>query len=287
VRVAVTGSSGWVGSCVLRELMSHGHEAIAIDIRSPQEGICEFRHADILDIAQLESAVIGCEAVIHLAAVPDPGIVSPEELFKVNVLGTMHALEAATRAGVRRFVSASSDAAIGFSFRVTQLRPDYFPIDEQHRAEPQDEYGLAKVLMEEMCRSYASRGALETVALRTCWVWDKSLGEIEKLSDPSGTESMLWMYVHVLDTARAYRLACEAPGIKNATIWIAAKDCFSAYPTGELINRFYPGVPIVGPIDEYGSTVNCALAQELLGWAADYSWRDLVSEDEAPHKLRF
>lgn len=102
MRIAVAGSSGWVGSFVTKNLLTHGHEVVGIDIRPTESGVTEFRHADVLDIASLETALQGCEAVVHLAAVPDPGIVSPEGLFKANVLGSMHVLEAATRAGLER-----------------------------------------------------------------------------------------------------------------------------------------------------------------------------------------
>lgn len=285
MRIAVTGAAGWVGSFVMKELVAHGHEALALDIRAPEEEVGPYIEADLLDAQALERAFRGCDAVVHLAAIPDPGIVSPEELFKVNVLGTMHALEAATRAHVRRFVSASSDAALGFSFRVNEIRPDYLPIDEAHPVQPEDEYGLGKVLMEEMCRSYSRRGALSTICLRTCWVWDLSLGHIERLSNPRGTERILWMYVHVLDAARAYRLACEAPDISNATLWIAAKDSFTAFPTPELIARYYPGVPLRSEIPKFGSTVDGSLARRLLGWEPAHSWRDVVPEGTVAHQM--
>jgi nucleoside-diphosphate-sugar epimerase len=276
VRVAVTGSSGWVGSHVSKELLDHGHEVIGIDLRPTESGVTEYRHADLLDIASLEVALQGCDAVVHLAAVPDPGIVSPEELFKVNVLGSMHVLEAATRAGVKKFVGASSDDAIGFSFRVTRIMPEYFPIDEQLRAEPQEEYGLGKILLEEMCRSYTSRGALNTIMLRTCYVWDAKLGNTERLSKPEAAESMLWLYVHVLDAARAYRLAVENTTVRNATLWIAAKDAFSAVPTKDRLELFYPDVPVRRELGEYGSLVNGDLAKELIGFEPEHSWHDFV-----------
>lgn len=278
MRIAVTGSTGWVGSFVTKDLLAHGHEVIGIDIRPTESGVTEFRQADLLDISSLEKALEGCDAVVHLAAVPDPGIVSPEELFKVNVLGSMHVLEAATRVGVKKFVGASSDDAIGFSFRVTRIMPDYFPIDEAHRAEPQEEYGVGKVLLEEMCRSYTSRGALDTIVLRTCYVWDLSLGGVERLSNPATAESMLWLYVHVLDAARAYRLACENTTVRNATLWIAAKDAFSAVPTKDRLAEFYPDVPLRSELGEFGSLVTGKLAKELIGFEPEYSWRDFVNK---------
>jgi UDP-glucose 4-epimerase len=189
MRIAVTGSAGFVGTYVMRELLSHSHEAVGVDIRPPAQApadTAEFRQADLTDPASLLRAFEGCEAIVHLAAVPDPGIVSPEELFRVNVLGTFNALEAAVAVGARRFVAASSEGALGFSFRKVDMKPLYLPIDEEHPLRPQDEYSLGKVLIEEMCRSYTARGSLSTVSLRTCYVWDKSLGGFDRIADPAG-----------------------------------------------------------------------------------------------------
>jgi nucleoside-diphosphate-sugar epimerase len=284
MRIAVTGSAGFVGTHVMRDLLASGHEAIGVDIREPESAQgAEFRKADLTDPGSLRRAFDGCAAIIHLAAVPDPGIVSPEELFRVNVLGTFNALEAAVSAGATRFVAASSEAALGFSFRTVDMAPEYFPMDENHPLRPQDEYSLGKVLIEEMCRSYTRRGALSTVSLRTCYVWDTTQGaSTDRFTDPERARNMLWLYVHVSDAARAYRLACEVEGIENETLFIAAQDGFSALPVQELIDRYYPDVPVTGELGTYSSMISGARAREVLGYEAAASWRDSVRLDDGP-----
>jgi len=134
-----------------------------------------------------------------------------------------------------------------------------------------------------MCRSYTLRGSLSTVSLRTCYVWDTTQGASpERFTDPDKAYNMLWLYVHVSDAARAYRLACENNDIENETLFIAAQDGFSALPVQELIDRFYPHIPIIGELDTYGSLVSGARAREVLGFEATASWRDSVRIDEAP-----
>lgn len=280
MRIAVTGSAGFVGTYVMSELLSHGHEAIGVDIRPPAPDLAvaaAFRQADLTDPPSLLRAFAGCEAIIHLAAVPDPGIVSPEELVRVNVLGTFNALEAAVGVGARRFVAASSEATLGFSFRKVEMKPVYVPIDEDHPLRPQDEYSLGKVLIEEMCRSYTRRGSLSTVSLRTCYVWDKSLGGFDRINDPAGAYGMLWLYVHASDAARAYRLACEVSGIENETLFIVAQDCFAAAPVSELLQRFLPDVPVRAELGTYSSLISGARAKAVLGFEANASWRDSVA----------
>lgn len=285
MRIAVTGSLGFVGTHVMRDLMAHGHEAVGIDVRRPgpeHAEFPEFRWADLNDAGSLEKAFADCEGIIHLAAVPDPGIVSPEELFRTNVVGTFNALEAAVTVGARKFVAASSEAALGFSFRKVDMAPKYFPIDENHPLRPQDEYSLGKVLIEEMCRSYTRRGSLSTVSLRTCYVWDTTQSPSPALfTDLAKAHNMLWLYVHVSDAARAYRLACENKDIENETLFIAAQDAFSPFPVRELVERFYPDIPITGELGTYSSLVSGARAREVLGFEATASWRDCAGADQA------
>src|SRR5207244_1403095 len=79
-----------------------------------------------------------CHAVVHLAAIRDPGIVPDEQLFQVNVGGTFNALEAAAACGVRRFVLASSEAVLGLGSPDGGAMPDYFPLDEEHPLRSRD-----------------------------------------------------------------------------------------------------------------------------------------------------
>ena len=102
MRIAVTGLAGFVGTYVMRELLSHGHEAVGVDIRPPAQGT-EADTADSgrptsTDPASLLRAFEGARPSFIWRQYRIPGIVSPEELFRVNVLGTFNALEAAVAA---------------------------------------------------------------------------------------------------------------------------------------------------------------------------------------------
>ena len=78
--------------------------------------------------------------------------------YQTNVVGTFNVHHAAFRLGVKRVVSASSNAIVGWSYS-ERFMPDYLPIDEDHPLRPEDVYGLSKEIGETIARSYARKGA--------------------------------------------------------------------------------------------------------------------------------
>jgi nucleoside-diphosphate-sugar epimerase len=277
MRIAVTGAAGHVGPFVLDELLAHGHEPVAIDLRAGGDERVRWVVADVEDVDALAAAFAGCPAVVHLAAIRAPGLAPPEVTFRVNTHGTICALEAAVGAGASRFVLASSDSALGFCFRTRDDAPDYLPLDEEHPARPQDCYGVSKLAAEEVCRSYARRGAISTICLRTCDVWFRGRPDaLEVLRDERREQRALWVYAHARDVARAYRLACEAEGIEHETLFISARDAETVRPTAELLREFYPGVPLRAPLSGHAAVVSGARARERLGFVPELSWRDEV-----------
>lgn len=281
MRIAVTGAAGHVGPFVLDELLRHGHEPVAVDLRGRRDDQVEWIIADVEDAGGLADAFAGCRAVIHLAAVRAPGIAPPEVTFRVNTYGTICALEGAVQAGVSRFVLASSDSALGFCFRTRELVPEYLPLDENHPMRPQDCYGLSKLAAEEICRSYARSGSITTVCLRTCDVWYRARPDaLDVLANERDEYRTLWVYVHARDVARAYRLACEAADIESETLFVTARDTEALSPTEELLDAFYPGVRRRSALPAYSALVSGALAERQLGFTPQLSWRDEVSPTE-------
>ncbi len=111
-RALVTGGSGFLGSFVADALVAAGHEVVVFDrTASPYltQGQTMF-DGDVRDLEALTEAAKGCSAVFHLAAAADLDEAgdSPVETAETNVVGTVHALEAARQAGAERFVLAST-----------------------------------------------------------------------------------------------------------------------------------------------------------------------------------
>lgn len=289
MRIAVTGGTGALGRFVVRALVASRdgadrHEVTVFDATADTgqpggvdaDGIRQVR-GDIRDLGQVYGALHGADLVIHLAAIRRPGIAPDEVVFSTNVLGTFNVHEAAWRLGVRRVISTSSEAALGWDYRIHELVPDYLPIDEDHPARPQDPYGLSKVAGEAIARSYAARG-LETVVLRPPWVVMPD--GLERLRRDGGRRMArfgLASYVDVRDLADAYRLAAEAPAERLAAhpvLFTVADDPSIAEPLSTFMPRALPEIgALAADLGEGRPAVSNARAAVALGWRPRRSWR--------------
>jgi nucleoside-diphosphate-sugar epimerase len=306
MKVLVTGGNGTIGPYVLRELLDAGHTITCYSRTTapPVQGV-SFVRSDILDLDRLTRACQGHDAIVHLAAVPGPRRATPERLLHVNVLGTVHVLEAALRCGARKVVFASSGAASGFTFPSKPLVPRYFPVDEEHPSEPQDEYGLSKLLGEITCKRYADAFGLRTICLRinNNWYLDRegaalavragwakgltveelwtvryrrSIEDAEKewpVPGPPSPRNNLWAVTDARDAARAFRLALANDDLLHEVFFINGDDTCSTVPTRDLIARHYPGVPLKAPLEGHASLVSHAKATHLLGYRPRFTWR--------------
>jgi len=97
-RVAVTGGSGRLGPYVVAELAG-AYAVTVIDRVPPRDGGVDYIEADVTDYESMRSALDGCDALVHLAAVPNPRTSNPQTCFRVNALGTWAALQAAEDGG--------------------------------------------------------------------------------------------------------------------------------------------------------------------------------------------
>lgn len=125
----VTGGTGFIGSAVVRKLISASHPVRAL-VRpgSDQRNLAgldgiEIVTGDLRERSSLMSALDGCEALFHIAADYRLWSLDPQELFTTNVRGTRDIMLSALESGVRRIVYTSSVATLG-------LNPDATPGDE-------------------------------------------------------------------------------------------------------------------------------------------------------------
>ena len=282
MKILVTGGTGKIGQYVVRELLRNdrgksAHEVIVLDrVPGPESSTVKYLLGDVQDLGQVFEAVVGCDAVIHLAAMKNPNVATTKLTFETNVVGTFNVHHAAFRFGVKRVVSTSSIAILGWSYSERDFEPDYLPVDEEHPVKPQDVYGLSKEIGEDIARSYTRKG-LETVVLRPGGVMTpEALEQIRKEGGRRPRKFQTCCYIDVRDLATAYRLAVERPVPSGMVLFVVADDSVVAEPLCDLLPRLMPAVrDKARSLTGTKSAVSTARIKELLGWKPVYSWRDL------------
>lgn len=117
MRVLVTGGIGKLGAWVGQALRDHGYEVVSVDRQLPPAGETGIHHrlVDMGDLGQAIGAAVGCDALIHLAAIPTPYGHPDEVVFGNNVGATYNASQAAMTVGIGRAIIASSVSACGMA----------------------------------------------------------------------------------------------------------------------------------------------------------------------------
>ena len=136
-KIAVTGGSGKAGRYVVRDLLDHGYQVVNVDVVPPAQSLTRFRQADLTNLGEVFEALDGVEAVVHLAAIPNPDRFTPGHIFHNNTMGCYNVFTAAMQLKLARVVWASSETTLGLPFE--REKPAYAPIDEQHPLYPEFE----------------------------------------------------------------------------------------------------------------------------------------------------
>ena len=277
-RVVVTGGSGKAGRAVVRDLLEHGYDVFTVDLLPSGEVAPEQQVvADLTDFGETVEVLRGAEAVVHLAAIPAPGLRPDELTFRVNTTSTYNVFSAASILGLRRVVWASSETILGLPFEREQ--PAYAPIDEEHPPLPNFSYALSKLISEEMARQFNRWTGIPYVGLRFSNIMEPHDYERfpEFWEDATLRRWNLWGYVDARDVAQSCRLALER-NVAGAEVFIvAAADTVMTRPSRELMAEIYPEVPLRGEIGEYETLLSIEKARRLLGYEPGFSWRDHVT----------
>jgi UDP-glucose 4-epimerase len=281
MKVLVTGGNGLTGRYIVRRLAQE-HQVEVLDHRVIEQAGVVTHQADVLDLPRVKALMEGCEAVVHLAAIPHPLENPPEEVFRTNVMGTFNVLEASASNGVGRLVFMSSESVLGFAFSSGAVKPEYLPIDEGHPLRPIDPYGLSKGVGESLCAAYSRRSSMTTICLRPPWIWVPEEAEVriyrELLRHPEAWPQTLWAYVHVWDVAEAVASAVGRPlpaGLCG-TCFLGAAENWTGRESRELAREFYPRARLAEPArtGPY-SLLSLERARELIAYQPTYSLRDL------------
>jgi nucleoside-diphosphate-sugar epimerase len=287
--VAVTGGTGLLGSHVMRRL--HGRAALtAIDIKPPQESdrtLGTFVAASITDYDAMRAAFTGKDAVVHLAAIPNPREATAGVTFNTNVQGAWTVLQAAEDAGVRRVVVASSDSVFGFSFNPPDWPPQFLPVDETHPVRPTEFYSLSKKVTEAIAESYAARKKLEVLAIRPSHiVFPRGYPEIGKRG-ADVQNYHFWSWVAPEDVAQAFDLALNTTAYRSYDVFtIAAAEGMNMRPTLEMAQERWSDMPAVRRPEIYrdnptAGVLDITKAREKLGYEPKVDRAALVAKAQA------
>jgi nucleoside-diphosphate-sugar epimerase len=282
MRIAVTGGSGKLGRAVVAALVESGNEAVNLDQAGERGPL--FTRVDLRDYGQVVDAlggiddkIGGFDAVVHLAAIPAPGLASDVATFHNNMLSTYNVFHGAIRAGIRNVVYASSETVLGLPF---DTPPPYIPVDEEYAARPESTYSLVKHLEEQMAIELTRwHDDLKIVGLRFSNVMaPEDYAEFPSFdADAMLRKWNLWGYIDARDGAQAIEkaLAWQTTGFDRFII--AAADTVMTRPNAELVAEVFPAVPLTRDLDELGpngTLLSIDKARRVLGFDPQHSWRD-------------
>lgn len=268
MRIAVTGGTGRIGQAILELALAEGHSAVSIDQTVPAQpderpGVT-FVQADITNYEAMEQAMTGCDALIHMAAIPLPGHLPDHVVHNNNVTGSYNALLAAATLGIKKVCQASSVNATGLSYS-RWPRFDYFPLDEKHPTYNEDPYSLSKWICEAQADSFARRYEDITISsLRFSWV-TPTRPEVPQITGKVQGKN-LWGYTLLDAAARACYLALFADFKGHEVFYITAADTIMTAPSVVLAQEFFPEVPVRPGLEGNRSFFDCSKAERLLGW---------------------
>ena len=300
MNMLVTGGAGYIGSVVVEELISDGHQVTVYDNLSKghRDSVApgaEFVHAELLDSETLTTTLLQrkIEAVIHMAAdsLVGESVVKPSKYYQNNLVAGLAMLEAMRKTGVMRLVFSSTAAVYG--------EPVKQPIEETDPTGPTNTYGETKLAFEQALRWYSQAYNFRYVALRYfnaagatehCGEWHDpethlipivlqvAAGQrphVEIYGDdyPTPDGSCVRDYIHVVDLARAHILALNILDQKSAIYNLGCGG--DGYSVREVIDiaREVTGMEIpikVGPRRPGDPAVLVASSEEIkkdLGWS--------------------
>jgi nucleoside-diphosphate-sugar epimerase len=275
---------------VVVDLAGHGWSVLAVDrVRmdravATRRGAVQSVVADLTDYGQVMEVLGGdvdergprADAVVHLAAVPAPGLMSNSATFANNAVATWNVFNAARVRGVRKVVWASSETVLGLPF---DTPPPYVPVDESHPPRPESTYSLTKVLEEQMAVQLCRwDGALSMVGLRFSNVMDvEDYAQFPAFdADPLARKWNLWGYIDARDGAQAVRRGLEYPGLGCEVFVIANADTVMSRSSASLMAEVFPEVEVRRELGEHETLLCIDKARRVLGYEPEHTWRDHV-----------
>ena len=306
MRILITGSTGFIGSNLVRGLVAAGNHVVVYDLTPTLQRLSDIEtqvkvvQGGILDSTKMTETIKAhsIERVVHLAAyLPEAAIrEDPTRAIRVNGEGTNCVFEAARSTGVERVVYASTDA-------VNPVGPN-----PDSASKPTTLYGHLKLLNEAMGQHYYNQFGLDTIGLRFGMNYGPGgrliAGELERHyisafvhnmieTVASGQpiempfhESTSFHCTYVKDNTRAITLALEAGETRSRVFNVCGEKTYTLGDMAVLLKKILPGAEIrfgAAPMPSSLRTaeaqrLDCSAALKELGYAPQYTLEQGLTE---------
>lgn len=298
MKILVTGGAGFIGSHIVDKYIGLGHKVVVIDdfstgFRKNLNPRAKFYKVDIRNYKALEKIIKKEKPQIinHHAAVSEviKSLKDPSLTYEVNILGTVNLLLAGAKAGVKKFIFASSAGTVYGDAKK-------LPAKEESPLNPLSSYGISKIIGEEFIKFYAKIYGFNYLILRYGNVYgprQNPRGEagiiaifselMKKGIRPTifGDGTKTRDYVYIDDIAKANILGLKKG--KNEVLNISSGKEISdqkVFDTlAQIINFKKP--PIYAPFrpgEVYRIHSDCSRAKKILGWKPKISFREGVKK---------
>ena len=269
--ILITGASGLIGRAMASALSTQ-HDVLCMSRNDPGLDLpwLKGEFGSVEDLRQLDDRSI--DVVVHLAAVL--GGQPERDQILVNVEGTRCMMRYLMDRACRKFVMASSIAAVGF--QSTLFRPRQLPMPDEHPCLDRDGYGFSKYLMEEITKyNYRQNPAIDVINLRLSTVCAQ-----EKLPDPKAPGPLEEWSVGGLtvmplsDAVRAFTMAVEAPFKPGVRIMNAAsRKAWVAAPVAAILRSWWGNEVDFShfeqPENEYDSVYDVSRIEAEIGFVSE------------------
>lgn len=283
--ILVTGSSGFVGLPLARQLAAAGRTVIGVDIKPPENqsasftaltgSVCDAHLVHRLFAEHRFDAVVHCGGVSGPMVMPD----NPHKECEINIVGTMHLLEAARLHGVKRFVFCSSQSAYG--------ETGGGPITEDTPFRPFNVYGATKAACDGLVRAYRVQHGLDGVSLRLGSVYGPGRSTLSLIGNIigaavagqplrlPGSGGQRVRYVYVDDVVSAVRGALAAPTLPLTGYNIGGPGSHTAEDIAQIVKARFPSANIsfenaAGDAMPERGPLDCSAAERDFGYRAQF-----------------
>ena len=292
MRCLVLGGAGFIGSHLVKQLVTKGHTVRVLDIKpnpyySFPEGV-ECFWTDWNDSDAIQRAVTDMDSVVHLICTALPGFSNPGVItdLSCNLLPTLQLLQICLQNHVKKVVFLSSGGTV---YGV----PNYLPIDETHETYPISSYGIVKLMTEKYLHLFYHSYGLRYVILRGANIY----GEYQNPTRPQGAVNVflrrvahsqpveVWGdghvvrdFLYVADIARAIQLALESDlnaevlnvGSGEGTSLCHLLDIIQDVTQKDVIMKYLPN----RVFDVPSNVLAAEKIGTMLGWHPDISLID-------------